>query len=89
MHQYRTLDYRSPQGGVFEGSLALGQAKYMQVGLPLVAHVNPTGIHYTGERNIFSLGGSGNWKSMDFFGWGKKLPGQQSFSGFKVEATLE
>ena len=80
MHQYRTLDYRSTQGGVFEGSI--GQAKYMQIGLPLAAHGNPTGIHYTGERNIVSLGGSGIGKSMDVFGRG-------SFSGFKVEATLE
>ena len=45
MHQYRTLGYRSPQGGVFEGSL--GQAKYMQIGLPGPTHGNPTGIHYT------------------------------------------
>ena len=59
----------------------------MQIGLPLAAHGNPTGIHYTGERNIFSLGGSGNGKSMDFFGRGRNC--QQSFSGFKVEATLE
>ena len=33
MHQYRTLVYRSIQGGVFEGSL--GQAKYVQIGLYL------------------------------------------------------
>ena len=53
MHQYRTLVYRSPQGGVLEGSL--GQAKYMLICLPLAAHGNPTGIPYTGQRNIFSL----------------------------------
>ena len=69
MQQYRTIVYRSPQGGVFEGSL--GQAKYMQIGLPLVAHGNPTGIHYTGERNIFSLCGSGFGKCMDFLGRGR------------------
>ena len=48
----------------------------MQIGLPLAAHGNLTGIRYTGERNIFSLGGSGNGKSMDFFGAGKKLPAE-------------
>ena len=59
----------------------------MQVGLPLVAHGNPTGIHFTGKQNIFSLGRSGNGKSMDFLGQVRNC--QQSFSGFKVEATLE
>ena len=62
----------------------------MELGLPLAAHGNPTGLRYTGERNInlfFSLGRSGNGKSMDFFGRGRNC--QQSFSGFKVEATLE
>ena len=36
---------------------------------------------------MFSLGGSGNGKSMDFFG--RRRNCQQSFSGFNVEATLE
>ena len=57
----------------------------MQIGLPLAAHGNATGIHYTGQRNIFSLGGSGNGKSVDFFGRQRNC--QQSFSGFNVEAT--
>ena len=59
----------------------------LSLSLPLAAHGDPTGIHYTGERSIFSLGGSGNGESMDFFGQGRNY--QQSFSGFKVEATLE
>ena len=59
----------------------------MHVGLPLAAHGKPTGIHYTDAQNIFSLGQSGNGKSMDIFGRGRNC--QQSFSGFKVEATSE
>ena len=39
----------------------------MQIGL--VAHGNPTGIHYTGEQNIFAM-------SMDFVWAGKKLPAE-------------
>ena len=83
MHQYRTLVYRSPQGGVFGGSL--GQAKYMQISLPLAAH----GWYslYRRAKYFYSLGGSGNGKSMDLFGQGRNC--QQSFSRFKVEATLE
>ena len=53
----------------------------MQVGLPLAAHGNPAGIHYTGARNIFSLDRSGNGKSMDFFGQVRNC--RQSFSEFK------
>ena len=90
MHQHRTLVYRSPRGGVVEGSFGLIHV-HASIGLPLAAHGNPTGIHYTGAHNIFSLGRSGNGRSMHFLGRGRNC---QSFSGFKffrihLEATLE
>ena len=79
------------QDALDKKGLSFGLRKHHKVlkprGLPLAAHRNSTGIHYTGERSIFSLGGSGNGKSMDFFGRGRNY--QQSFSGFKVDATLE
>ena len=58
----------------------------MQVGLPLAAHGNSTGIHYIGARNSFSFTGVEMESLWTFLGWDKK---RGFFQDSSIEATLE